>query len=72
MQALIQGKEDDKEFIKFNEKTKIDLQWWIDFARKHSTSPLQAPKLAKLNIKTDASGDAGWGGHSRKGWTQAR
>ena len=72
MQALLRGKEDDKEFIKFNEKAKIDLQWWIDFARKHSTSPLQAPKLAKLNIKTDASDDAGWGGHSRRGWTQAR
>ena len=72
MQALLRGKEDDKEFIKFNEKAKIDLQWWIDFARKHSTSPLQAPRLAKLNIKTDASGDAGWGGHSRRGWTQAR
>ena len=27
MQALLQGKEDDKEFIKFNEKAKIDLQW---------------------------------------------
>ena len=51
MQALLRGKEDDKEFIKFNEKAKIDLQWWIDFARKHSTSPLQAPRLAKLNIK---------------------
>ena len=72
MQALLRGREDDKEFIKFNEKAKIDLQWWIDFARKHSTSPLQAPRLAKLNIKTDASGDAGWGGHSRRGWTQAR
>ena len=72
MQALLRGKEDDKEFIKFNEKAKIDLQWWIDFARKHSTSPLQAPRLTKLNIKTDASGDAGWGGHSRRGWTQAR
>ena len=72
MQALLRGREDDKEFIKFNEKAKIDLQWWIDSARKHSTSPLQAPRLAKLNIKTDASGDTGWGGHSRRGWTQAR
>ena len=43
-----------------------DLEWWRSLSPDSSTAPLRRGSFS-VNMKTDASGNYGWGGHSSRG-----
>ena len=46
-----------------------DLHWWRDSMPTHSVAPMRRGQPT-LDLNTDASGVAGWGGHSSRGFVQ--
>ena len=60
---------DKKTFIPLSDKSMEDLLWWKEDMEHVASSPLSRGPYT-LIIKTDASGQWGWGGHSSRGASQ--
>ena len=55
-----------KVFIPLSQGARLDLQWWAQLTVSRSTAPLKRGSPL-VQMSADASGLAGWGGHSSRG-----